>query len=322
MNQSSDNVPSQMTPVSSAASKHEMETRSVVDEMTKLVKILEDEAQKNPLPLTAEQIQQHIFQISSNTPVEETIDSYPALSIKVAAALFQVIDLFHKGKLKGRNGADCVNVLMSQINLIPTTLFAYFTDLIVNSKFFDADSQHDGTVFLFLPKFIDILSRSNEIIVGSEIKSTSDYKNELVKRLCSFLWPNNMLIPLVTSLRDTKFDDTELKMIIKKIIRQFHKVDLQELPTLIYQLLLFGAKGHHSRILSGIFKFFNKRETFTEHTDDSDILQIQNEGSESNANSSEQFWRIEGTVIFHIDFAIKRDPTMGSECIKLFKNEK
>jgi len=42
--------------------------------------------------------------------------------------------------------------------------------------------------------------------------------------------------------RDVSLLDSELRFVITKVIRLFKDLDLQELPPLIYQLLLLAAK--------------------------------------------------------------------------------
>lgn len=73
-------------------------------------------------------------------------------------------------------------------------------------------------------------------------------------------------------------------------------VEIDELPPLSYQLLLFSKKGHQEEILKGIADHFNKL----------DEIYKKNKKNSSQQNVK-QLRHIEGTIILHIDLAIKRD---------------
>lgn len=42
--------------------------------------------------------------------------------------------------------------------------------------------------------------------------------------------------------RDVPLSGEELQFVVEKVLRMFSKVDLQEIPPLVYQLLLLSAK--------------------------------------------------------------------------------
>lgn len=46
------------------------------------------------------------------------------------------------------------------------------------------------------------------------------------------LWPN----------RDIPLSGEELQFVVEKVLRMFSRLDLQEIPPLVYQLLLLSAK--------------------------------------------------------------------------------
>jgi len=46
----------------------------------------------------------------------------------------------------------------------------------------------------------------------------------------------------VTHFRDVPLSSEELQFLVEKVLRMFTKLDLQEIPPLVYQLLLLSAK--------------------------------------------------------------------------------
>lgn len=46
----------------------------------------------------------------------------------------------------------------------------------------------------------------------------------------------------MSNFRDVPLSSEELQFLVEKILRMFTKLDLQEIPPLVYQLLLLTAK--------------------------------------------------------------------------------
>lgn len=81
-------------------------------------------------------------------------------------------------------------------------------------------------------------------------------------------------------------------------------MEIEELPSIIYQLLLFSSKGQQDRLLKGIVDQFNKLDMKFKR---SDRYLSHYENSRSSSQNIQQLRLVEGTVILHIDLAIKRD---------------
>lgn len=47
---------------------------------------------------------------------------------------------------------------------------------------------------------------------------------------------------VLTYFRDVPLSSEELQFLVEKVLRMFSKMDLQEVPPLVYQLLLLSAK--------------------------------------------------------------------------------
>ncbi len=89
------------------------------------------------------------------------------------------------------------------------------------------------------------------------------------------------------------------------------EMDLQELPPLVYQMLLLSIKGLKAPIIKGIIGHFSYLE---EQVKEKYLLKIKVNYKHSFFTcqrdakiSAEQLRHIEGTVILHINFAIKQD---------------
>ncbi|RXN24035.1 Fanconi anemia group I isoform X1 [Labeo rohita] len=116
-------------------------------------------------------------------------------------------------------------------------------------------------------------------------------------------------------IRDVPLSAEELQFLIEKILRMFLKLDLQEIPPLVYQLLLLSAKGCKKLVLEGIISYFKKQDQLQkdeQRNGESKDVEVQ-------TIPQDQLRHVEGTVILHIVFAIRLDHELGREFFKNLK---
>ncbi|KAF7241562.1 Fanconi anemia group I protein [Varanus komodoensis] len=117
--------------------------------------------------------------------------------------------------------------------------------------------------------------------------------------------------------RDVPLSVEELQFVVEKVLRMFPKLDLQEIPPLIYQLLLLSSKGSKKNILEGIISFFNQMDKKQkEEQRDSESMDL-----EEATMPLDQLRHVEGTIILHIVLGINLDQDLGKELIKYLKIE-
>ena len=74
-----------------------------------------------------------------------------------------------------------------------------------------------------------------------------------------------------------------------------------DLPSLAYLLLVLASKGFDKReVIEGIVWFF---------------------GSELGSKMTSTVRQVEGTVLLHVNFAVKQDPSLGKEVMGLIKSD-
>uniref|UniRef100_A0A8C3JW16 FA complementation group I n=1 Tax=Calidris pygmaea TaxID=425635 RepID=A0A8C3JW16_9CHAR len=93
---------------------------------------------------------------------------------------------------------------------------------------------------------------------------------------------------------------------VKMIRLMFSKLDLQEIPPLVYQLLLLSAKGCKKTVLEGIIILSLSSPLFTTWVATMPLDQLRH---------------VEGTVILHIVSVINLDQDLGEELIRHLKTE-
>ncbi|NXC59654.1 FANCI protein, partial [Aleadryas rufinucha] len=144
-----------------------------------------------------------------------------------------------------------------------------------------------------------------------------EFKKQLINTLCSSKWDPRCVIHLANMFRDIPLSGEELQFVVEKVLRMFSKLDLQEIPPLVYQLLLLSAKGSKKTVLEGIISFFNqldKRQKEEQKVPQSLDLEVA-------TMPLDQLRHVEGTVILHIVSVISLDQDLGEELIRHLKTE-
>ncbi|NWS55697.1 FANCI protein, partial [Chunga burmeisteri] len=144
-----------------------------------------------------------------------------------------------------------------------------------------------------------------------------EFKKQLINTLCSSKWDPRSVIHLTNMFRDIPLSGEELQFVVEKVLRMFSKLDLQEIPPLVYQLLLLSAKGSKKTVLEGIISFFNqldKRQKEEQRVPQSVDLEVA-------TMPLDQLRHVEGTVILHIVSVINLDQDLGEELIRHLKTE-
>ncbi|MEQ2306793.1 hypothetical protein AMECASPLE_011897 [Ameca splendens] len=188
-------------------------------------------------------------------------------------------------------------------------LAALFVDAIKVGK------MGSGKSLELFPTILTALAACEALSYGKGELSGEEYKKQLINSLCSSRWDPQCVIHLTTMFRDVPLSSEELQFLVEKVLRMFSKLDLQEIPPLVYQLLLLSAKGCKKKLLDGIVSYFRDQDLRQEEEQkDGENLHL-----EVQTIPQDQLRHVEGTVILHIVFAIRLDHELGREFLKSFK---
>lgn len=223
------------------------------------------------------------------------------------------ITLCESGDLQTEVAADIIGLLMLETHLLPgptlTQLANHFVDAIKEGK------MGSGKSFELFPTVLTALAGCEVVAYGKGELSGEGYKKQLINSLCSSRWDPKCVIHLTTMFRDVPLSPEELQFVMEKVLRMFNKLDLQEVPPLVYQLLLLSAKGCKKQILDGIVSYFKEQGLCIEE----ERKRGQSLDVEFESVPHDQLRHVEGTVILHIVFAMRLDHELGREFLKTFK---
>ncbi|CAH8359476.1 unnamed protein product [Eruca vesicaria subsp. sativa] len=152
----------------------------------------------------------------------------------------------------------------------------------------------DAQLFDLLPICFDSLrsSSSNEI----------EYVKSAIDRVLNSDWEKGFVRKIVELAKEllTFLDKGRKSELLEKVFLGFECVDLQDLPSFVYQLLVLASKGFCKReVIGGVVLFFG--------------------GRDERRRVASVVRQIEGTVLLHVNFAVKQDPSLGQEVVALVK---
>uniref|UniRef100_A0A452J2R3 Uncharacterized protein n=1 Tax=Gopherus agassizii TaxID=38772 RepID=A0A452J2R3_9SAUR len=207
------------------------------------------------------------------------------------------IQLVESGDLPLDIASEIIGLLMLEARQLPGAALAELATLFVDV--IKGGSLSNGKSLELFSSVLTALATSKESLVyGKGELSGEEFKKQLINTLCSS--------------RDIPLSAEELQFVVEKVLRMFSKLDLQEIPPLVYQLLLLSAKGSKKTVLEGIIAFFNQLDK-RQKEESVDL--------EAATVPLDQLRHVEGTIILHIISVINLDQDLGRELIKLLKAE-
>ncbi|NXF57801.1 FANCI protein, partial [Ciccaba nigrolineata] len=226
------------------------------------------------------------------------------------------IPLVESGDLHLGKVSEIIGLLMLEARQLPGHALAELATLFVDV--IKGGSLSNGKSLELFSTVLSALASSKESLAyGKGELNGEEFKKQLINTLCSSKWDPRSVIHLANMFRDIPLSGEELQFVVEKILRMFSKLDLQEIPPLVYQLLLLSAKGSKKTVLEGIISFFNqldKRQKEEQRVPQSVDLEVA-------TVPLDQLRHVEGTVILHIVSVINLDQDLGEELIKHLKTE-
>uniref|UniRef100_A0A8C6HGK9 Fanconi anemia, complementation group I n=1 Tax=Mus spicilegus TaxID=10103 RepID=A0A8C6HGK9_MUSSI len=222
------------------------------------------------------------------------------------------IQLVESGDLQQDVASEIIGLLMLEVHHFPGPLLVDLASDFVGAV--REDRLVNGKSLELLPIILTALATKKEVLAcGKGDLNGEEYKRQLIDTLCSVRWAQRYMIQLTSVFKDVRLTPEEMNLVVAKVLTMFSKLNLQEIPPLVYQLLVLSSKGSRRSVLDGIIAFF--RELDKQHREE----QSSDELSELITAPADELYHVEGTIILHIVFAIKLDCELGRELLKHLK---
>ncbi|XP_068131301.1 Fanconi anemia group I protein [Hyperolius riggenbachi] len=220
------------------------------------------------------------------------------------------IELVESGDLQREVASETVGLLMLEVHQFPGVSLLELANIYVEAV--KAGSLSNGKSLELFPNVLKALSSKETLVYGNGELTGEECKKQIINSLCSSRWDPKCVIFLTSMFRDVLLTSEELQFVVEKVLRLLSKLDLQEMPPLVYQLLLLSAKGSKKTILEGIITVFNDLDQkLMQESKNEDSLDL-----DDCSIPKDQLRQVEGTIILHIVFAIKFDQDLGRELVK------
>ncbi|XP_025095765.1 Fanconi anemia group I protein-like isoform X2 [Pomacea canaliculata] len=244
----------------------------------------------------------------------QELDTHNEEGLEKFVSVFKHL-LFLLGKVESNNrlADDIVGLLLMEANRLTgaglVELSQFFVDSVKNN------TLQGGKAINVFPKILSVMDSQESIVCSDSSMKGSQFKGHIINNLCSCKWSSQTVLHLAAMFKDVPLTDQELQFVLEKIIRQFDDLDLRDLPSLAYQLLLLCSKGHKRMILEGLASFFIAKDTLARGQ--SNVLDSEDLMEET--INTDILRQIEGTVILHISFAVMEQRELGQEFLKYLK---
>ncbi|KAM8957606.1 Fanconi anemia group I protein isoform 2-T2 [Lycaon pictus] len=245
--------------------------------------------------------------IFKGSPCSEEAGALRRLKIYICG-----IHLVESGDLQKEVASEIIGLLMLEAHNFPGPLLVELAKEFVGA--IEEGSLTTGKSLELLPIILTALVANKEnLAYGKGVLSGEECKKQLINTLCSGRWDRQYVIQLTSMFKDVPLTAEEVEFVMEKVLRMFSKLNLQEIPPLVYQLLVLSSKGSRRRALEGIITFFSELDKqHNEEQSGDELLDLV-------TVPSGELRHVEGTVILHIVFAIKLDSELGRELLKHLK---
>ncbi|XP_004577990.2 Fanconi anemia group I protein [Ochotona princeps] len=222
------------------------------------------------------------------------------------------IELLESGDLQKEVASEIIGLLMLEAHRFPGAVLVELANDFVNA--IKEGTLDSGKSLELLPIILTALATKKEnLAYGKEELNGEECKKQLINTLCSSRWNQEYVIRLTSMFKDVPLTAEEVEIVVEKVLRILPKLNLQEIPALVYQLLVVSSKGNRKNVLERIIAFFNELDKkHSEEQSGDKLLDLV-------IMPSNELRYVEGTIILHIVFAIKLDCELGRELLKHLK---
>ncbi|CAL8991407.1 unnamed protein product [Prunus brigantina] len=219
-----------------------------------------------------------------------------SLSTLLSSVLLSYTHLFTSFRIPhDPNSLKTIQFFHTLLPYVPTTELPQIVEPIVSFLPQIVDSEN-AQILDLLPRCFNLIRNAEEIEGGGH------FVNSVIDKILGIDWSKWLVIKMVSIVRDFPvLDKTRAREFVEKVFVGMSSLDLQDLPSLVYQLLVLGSKGFVKReVIEGIVTFF---------------------GSKMGSKASSIVRQVEGTVLLHVNFAVKQDPSLGQEVMGLVRSD-
>ncbi|RKP19671.1 hypothetical protein ROZALSC1DRAFT_28748 [Rozella allomycis CSF55] len=134
----------------------------------------------------------------------------------------------------------------------------------------------------------------------------NEYKEKIIEMMIDNKWDATISVYLAMLMKDVQISNSLTRRLINELLKSFSALSLEELPPLVYQMLIL-AKGNRAIVFHHLSQYFNSLNAVIE---------------EEPLINEELLEQIQSTLVEHVSFGIKQNQDLGNEFLKYVKQDK
>lgn len=127
-----------------------------------------------------------------------------------------------------------------------------------------------------------------------------------VRRVCDHAWPPTTVAAVLDALRALPMSQAALAAAVRRGAARARAADLPDLPAIVHQLLALAGPAARDVALAEIVRLFDRLEAGVAASGDSPRRR--------------QLLEVEGSVLLHLEMAIKHDPDLGRAWLRRLRD--
>ena len=138
-----------------------------------------------------------------------------------------------------------------------------------------------------------------------------------IRRVTNAIWRPGQAINITRLCQDINMNAEQLHMVVTKVLSEFERTTVSEMPILMYHLLVLSSKGDRNTVLDGLIKYFGFLDS---SLGSSNILDMADGEAEHHVQpqlrNKKALKNLEGTIMQHFSFTVKQDHALGAQFIR------
>ena len=237
----------------------------------------------------------------------------------------RIVQLTAARRMSDTKAAVCFSGLKLALPGMAAGALAQLTQALITAVHDGSTASGKASPLELLPDLLDLLAKKPSVpftrgAVGAALTITGmEYRRNALGQLTSADLNGSMATEVAKVLREVPLDPDVLLHFLGKCVEQFKAMDLEALPSLIYQLLLLSNRRDSvvkRLLLCSICGYFDTLDGRAQAIDDSERMSQTDSIREPNLNTQD-LRAVEGTVILQIHFAVTQDQKLGKDFLKL-----
>lgn len=152
-------------------------------------------------------------------------------------------ELLESNAVSSQDAVRIVDALSMNLDTLPPESLVVLCEYFVNAL--KGTTLCSGRSFELFPKILGNISLVSQL--PETLQSGQGFVELALNKFCNRPWPPSCVVRIAAMFRDVPLSVEQQSLPIDRLIRCINEMDIDELPPLIYQMLLLANKVHNQK---------------------------------------------------------------------------